>query len=58
MSAHQEYRISGNPDIGCPSPMDKVQNPIEVYAPERFNKFELNEKILFGTIELLYTHIT
>ena len=38
--------------------MDKVLNPVEVYAPERFNKFELNEKIRFDTMELLYTHIT
>jgi hypothetical protein len=41
--------------------MDKVLNSVEVYAPERSNKFELkllNEKIHFATMELLYTHIT
>jgi hypothetical protein len=38
--------------------MNKVLNPVEVYAPERSNKFELNEKIHFDTMELLYTHIT
>jgi hypothetical protein len=39
--------------------MDKVLNPVEVssYAPERSNKFELNEIIHFDTMEL-YTHIT
>jgi hypothetical protein len=41
--------------------MDKVLNPVEelkVYAPERSNKFELNEKIHFDTMELLYTSNT
>jgi hypothetical protein len=38
--------------------MDKVLNPVEVYAPARSNKLELNEKIHFDTMELLYTHIT
>ena len=38
--------------------MNKVLNPVEVYAPERSNKFELNEKIHFDTMELMYTHIT
>jgi hypothetical protein len=37
--------------------VDKVLNPVEVYAPKRSNKFELNEKIHFGTMELVYTHI-
>jgi hypothetical protein len=47
-------------EVACKTagPMDKVLNPIEVYAPERSNKFELNEKIHFDTMELLYTHIT
>jgi hypothetical protein len=38
--------------------MDKALNPVEVYAPERSNKFELNEKIHFDTMDLLYNHIT
>jgi hypothetical protein len=38
--------------------MDKALNSVEVFAPERSNKFELNEKIHFATMELLYTHIT
>jgi hypothetical protein len=38
--------------------MDKVLNSVEVYAPERSNKFELNKKIHFATMELWYTHIT
>jgi hypothetical protein len=37
--------------------MDKALNSVEVFAPERSNKFELNEKIHFATMELLYTHI-
>jgi hypothetical protein len=35
-------------------PLDKVLNPVEDYAPERSNKFELIEKIHFATMELLY----
>ena len=38
--------------------MDKALNSVEVYAPERSNKFELDVKIHFATMELLYTHIT
>jgi hypothetical protein len=38
--------------------MDKVLNPVEVYALERSNKFELNEKMHLAKMKLLYTHIT
>jgi hypothetical protein len=34
--------------------MNKVLNPVEVYAPERSKKIELNEKIHFDTMKLLY----
>jgi hypothetical protein len=36
----------------------EVLNSVEVYAPEKSNKIELDEEIHFTTMELLYNHIS